>query len=216
MADPHNNRTYEYMSMDPMSLYGPMMLANNLPAMASGYAAADYGAPSMVKHVSSEPSTGHTINFTDYDDDSSNYYVGKRALTHGASASGRIYSKKYPPALQQALQGMYPGLVYGIRSRSDSTVERIAVDSLRLPEEQESLISESQGSLAARARVKRQTYESSYEKEPPCYGFPLEVNIKSRIKLDQVFPIHGKSQFKKCIKLGQPILPPVQDEHRPY
>lgn len=50
-------------------------------------------------------------------------------------------------------------------------------------------------------RQKRQVYESSYEHEPPCFGFPLEINVRSRIKLDQMFPIQGKSQFKKCVKL---------------
>lgn len=53
--------------------------------------------------------------------------------------------------------------------------------------------------LKSHARVKRQiSYSSNYE--GPCEGFPLEVNIKSRLKLDSLFPIHGRSQLKKCLK----------------
>lgn len=193
--------------MDPMSLYGPMMVANHLPAMAAGYGGApEYGMPSMISKQSAydSPSVAgtQTINFTDYDDDSSNYYVGKRALHQGMSASGRVYSKKYSPAYQHALQSIYPTLAYGMQSRIDRSPSSVVQDLKVSPEEQESLINDSEDSSSAHLRVRRQAYESSYENEPPCYGFPLEVNIKSRIKLDQVFPIHGKSQYKKCIKVG--------------
>lgn len=48
----------------------------------------------------------------------------------------------------------------------------------------------------------RTGYESGYSGyEEPCYGFPLEIRIKSRIKPENVFPILGKSKFEKCIKL---------------
>lgn len=49
--------------------------------------------------------------------------------------------------------------------------------------------------------TRRNGYSSSYAYEPPCYGFPLEINIRSRIKPEDVFPIKGNTQFKKCIKL---------------
>ncbi|KAG9509283.1 hypothetical protein GZH46_02207, partial [Fragariocoptes setiger] len=42
--------------------------------------------------------------------------------------------------------------------------------------------------------------------ETPCVGFPLEINIRSRIIPDQLFPIHGNSQMKKCIPLEPPRL----------
>ena len=54
-----------------------------------------------------------------------------------------------------------------------------------------------------RRRVKRQVYyKSGYNGSNKCHGFPLEVNVRSRIKMDQVFPIYGKSQMKKCVKVG--------------
>lgn len=52
----------------------------------------------------------------------------------------------------------------------------------------------------SKLRKKRQvSYTSGYER--PCHGFPLEINVKSRIKMDQVFPIFGRSQIKKCVDL---------------
>jgi len=52
-------------------------------------------------------------------------------------------------------------------------------------------------------RTKRQIYyQSGYNGHERCRGFPLEINVRSRIKPDQMFPIHGNSQIKKCIPVG--------------
>lgn len=155
---------------------------------------AGYGGVDQAKYPDGESKqSGHTINFTDYDDDSSSYYMGKRALSH--SASGQQFARKLP---SQTPNSLYAALAYGLRSRHDGGLSQ--ADNMS-PDEQESLLSADE-SPANNHRVKRQVYESSYENEPPCYGFPLEVNVRSRIKFDQVFPIRGNSQFKKCIKVG--------------
>lgn len=50
-------------------------------------------------------------------------------------------------------------------------------------------------------RVRRQVYYSSgYNGQKDCQGFPLEINVRSRIKMDRLFPIHGNSQVKKCVR----------------
>lgn len=62
-------------------------------------------------------------------------------------------------------------------------------------------------------RMKRQVYyESGYDGNTNCEGFPLEINVRSRIKLDRIFPIHGKSQIKKCVKIKKTLLPPMHED----
>lgn len=60
-------------------------------------------------------------------------------------------------------------------------------------------------------RRKRQiSYSSNYGQ--PCHGLPVQVNIKSRIKLNErIFPIFGRSQINKCVNLNKPLLPPLGD-----
>lgn len=128
------------------------------------------------------------INFTDYDDEAGNYYLknGQKQQQQPRSASSN--------------KVRYVNYSKGVHKRSD-TQNGATISSAMQTSEQESLFDD--GDLTRHhTRVKRQVYHSSsYENEPPCYGFPLEVNIKSRIKMDQLFPIHGNSQFKKCIKI---------------
>lgn len=58
-------------------------------------------------------------------------------------------------------------------------------------------------SNAEHIRTKRQVYyQSGYNGKERCHGFPLEINVRSRVKMDRLFPIHGNSQIKKCIPVG--------------
>lgn len=187
--------------MDPMSMYGSMMGAGAMPAhhqhpqmpsSATMPYSADYGSPSSGYSKSPE---ANSINFTDYDDDFGNYYM--RAAGSNKRSKMIAAHPSYVDGQQQQLQQAH------FKKRSDSDSKN--GDWILPTKEQEELDSGSSvDEMASNKRSKRQApyYESSYEKEPPCFGFPLEVNVKSRIKLDQVFPIHGNSQLKKCVKLG--------------
>jgi len=119
-------------------------------------------------------SSSSANSFNDFDDDLGSYYLRK-------SASG---GQKWSRASGEQVR------------RSSASPE--PANWIRPAEDKETLDSDD----SPNRRVKRQAYESSYENEAPCYGFPLEINVRSRIKFDQVFPIKGKSQFKKCIKVG--------------
>lgn len=131
------------------------------------------------------------IDFTDYDDDFGNYYL-RKASNHMGNSYGSGSNNNNNNSNNKRLSK---------RARSDAENSKaskaLAWLMSAVPEAVDGADDQSH------KRVKRQVnYESSYEKEPPCYGFPLEVNIKSRIKMDQVFPIYGNSQYKKCIKVG--------------
>lgn len=125
-----------------------------------------------------------TINFTDYDDESGGYYVKNGRQQQLASSKRR-----------------YLGLGDSSMFKRLDSKTQASVTSETPTEEEESFLHDKDDSNRRHSRVKRQIYhKSTYE--GPCYGFPLEVNIKSRIKMDQLFPIHGNSQYKKCIKVG--------------
>lgn len=153
-------------------------------------AASSFYKPSQPKHATYEAdSSGSalgTINFTDYDDESGNYYI-KNGRQQQLASSKRRYL--YPAASDLSMF-----------KRFDSKT-LTSLPSATPTEEEESFLNDKDDSNRRHSRVKRQIYhKSTYE--GPCYGFPLEVNIKSRIKMDQLFPIHGNSQYKKCIKVG--------------
>lgn len=138
-----------------------------------------YSGSKQSSQDSSSGSSLNPINFTDYDDEFGNYYLGKAGSHMVNSYSNRKLSKRnqLESGSSKAVAWLMSAVPEAVDGADDQTNKR----------------------------VKRQAggyYESSYEKEPPCYGFPLEVNIKSRIKMDQVFPIFGNSQYKKCIKVG--------------
>lgn len=117
-----------------------------------------------------------TIKFTDFDDDSGGYYL---AQMPAQSSSNRL--AKYI-MLQRADLG---------------NTELEQVPSLQRTDDDEAV---DEDSKPRGRRVKRQvSYTSDYDR--PCYGFPLEINVKSRIKMDNVFPIFGKSQVRKCVDL---------------
>lgn len=135
----------------------------------------------------SQDSSGTSLNpvdFTDYDDEFGNYYLRKASNHMGNSYSNNNGNKRLSKRAQ-------------LEAESSKASKALAWLMSAVPEAVDGADDQSH------KRVKRQVnYESSYEKEPPCYGFPLEVNIKSRIKMDQIFPIYGNSQYKKCIKVG--------------
>lgn len=161
------------------SVYDSMMYAGTIGPYDSSKAHV-----SSTKHQLSQDSSGtsvNPINFTDYDDEFGNYYLRKTSNQLGNPYNRKLTRRNQLPS----------------SSDDSKTSKAIAWLVSIAPEAVDS------GDDQSRKRVKRQAhYESSYEKEPPCYGFPLEVHIKSRIKMDQIFPIFGKSQFKKCIKVG--------------
>lgn len=191
--------------MDPgMGLYG---------SAAAMSAKGHYSAAEM-KHSlvgsggdsSGESSVGmNNANFNDFDDDSSNYYTRKASLSSAAASMGG----------KRKMAFAAPAFPYGFdefSSRSDDGLDpkhtvgsrhEMHDDSVSTIDEKESIDETQRNEITGHLRVKRQIYMSSHEEqEGPCYGFPLEVNVKSRIKLDRIFPIHGKSQYKKCIKVG--------------
>lgn len=217
--------------MDPMSMYGSMMMNGHQahsgypmpgqypmgPAASSHSPYDHYNSHQQQHHYiklpasisqpdSSFPGYSNSMNFTDYDDEFGNYYM--RAA--GSSSVGKAFPLSQTPS-------------HNFR-RSQQQLDQRSAGAFILPtEEQEELTNNNgHGLVQLNKRSKRQAnyYESSYgdddDHKKPCYGFPLEVNVKSRIKMDQVFPIFGKSQFKKCIKLNRPLLPPVEDNHGPY
>lgn len=167
--------------LDSMGAYGPA--AAMMGAGKGGYASAE----SHMKLASSD-SAMDGANFNDFDDDSTNYYA-RKASSSSSSSSSASKRRAQAAAAAAAAQAYAAYGADEFARRSD--------DTQNVPAKSET----NKGSESHMARVKRQVYSSSYE-EGPCYGFPLEVNVKSRIKLDQIFPIHGKSQFKKCIKVG--------------
>lgn len=186
--------------MDPSSFYGSMLLAGG-NRDSSGYPDKTFknnnhdhnnnnnvyeqNQPKQATYsADSSGSAMGTINFTDYDDESGNYYLKNGRQQKSASN----------------LEKKYINHENSIFKRIDSeTPSRLP--SAMPTEEEESLFEDDDYTHRGHSRVKRQIYhQSTYE--GPCYGFPLEVNIKSRIKMDQLFPIHGNSQYKKCIKVG--------------
>lgn len=170
--------------MNPVdTMYDSMMYAGNVGAYDSGYGGS-------LKQSSHDPSSYSSsslkpINFTDYDDDYGNYYLRK-----SGPPVGNAYKRNF-------LKGNQMHRLDGGSAENSKASKAVAWLMSVEPEAVDGADDQSH------KRVKRQVnYESSYEKEPPCYGFPLEINVKSRIKMDQIFPIYGNSQFKKCVKVG--------------
>lgn len=208
--------------MDPYSIYGSMLMGGSHsqanPSAQQAYIEHQpiYGDTSMHKYAadshsaygsggggdssaSGSSSSTHAaanypsqINFTDYDDEFGSYYVGKRR------AEGGPLDRSASVTMQRA--------DIDNRVRDNQAAAKAWIMST---DEQESLdpASDVQGSRSAHpqaihTRNKRQVYyKSGYDGNKPCHGFPLEINVRSRIKLDQVFPIYGNSQMKKCVKL---------------
>lgn len=176
--------------LDPSSLYESMMLYGH------GGAFTGFDHYGDTKHAISEASSmgsfSQPTNFNDFDDESGNYYLRK-------SLTQRSEGNKWPAAgHNQQQQQTQP------QSESQSTQNnsnrRSSSHSLVATKEQEALLDDVDDELPLK-RVKRQiSYSSGYEKGKPCHGFPLEINVRSRIKMDQLFPIHGNSQMKKCVK----------------
>ena len=174
--------------MDPVSMYSSMMLANGAPGSYDSYSAGVMHSSKLASHGSSSSSDSSA---------SSSSSSSSSSPSSPSSSSSAIDFTDYDDDfgnyyMRKAASGMMQmGSIY----RADKREELMSKD------ERESLHDDSDSGVPNK-RVKRQAYESSYQNEPPCYGFPLEINVKSRIKLGQIFPIHGKSQFKKCIKVG--------------
>lgn len=180
------------MTADPMSYYGSaaMMMGNaHINNQASmKYSNSAYSHPAAASFSasassSSSPASDSAINFTDYDDEFGNYYLRKSHRNNNNNNHNRANSNQRHHRIGSVRRA-------DSESRDELLVNR---------DERETVDHEDSNN---HLRLKRQVYQSSYENEPICYGFPLEVNIKSRIKMDQIFPIFGNSQFKKCIKVG--------------
>lgn len=204
--------------MDPMGMYGPMMAASGRKAYG-GYAG---GYGSMMKHSmsggASDPAVESALNsadFNDFDDDSSNYYTRKSSsipkrkhMSLGAAFGGAYGGSGAFSSRSDGRAHQIGPLSSDSRPKSDQTKSSSSSASagsqVSILDEKESIDETDRNERSSQLRVKRQiNYQSGYEgHEEPCYGFPLEVNVKSRIKLDGIFPIHGKSQHKKCIKVG--------------
>lgn len=214
--------------MDPMSMYGPMMMAGADPhqhmATKSNHAQVyQYPGNDIYKQYqgyhSANPSSTDGSSFTDYDDDFGNYY-----MRSAASKMRKVYSPlpgtdtlnpqpsyvRHPPSAHQhhnkhSLMNSFPFKRIDNELKNDNNNN---ADWIMPTEEQEAIDDESDKDQIIHKRVKRQAvleprnyhYQSGYPREPPCYGFPLEVNVRSRIKMDRLFPIYGNSQHKKCIK----------------
>lgn len=189
--------------MDPSSLYGSMLLSS-ANHDSSGYLdktnsnSNNYNNNNNVykqnqpkQATYSGDSSGSalgTINFTDYDDESGNYYM----------KNGRQQNQQQQSSSND--QKRYINHSNTIFKRTDLQTPS-SLPSAMPTEEEESLFNDDDNNDKGHLRVKRQVYhQSTYE--GPCYGFPLEINIKSRVKMDRLFPIHGNSQYKKCIKVG--------------
>lgn len=176
---------------DPMSVYSGMMMANQYPSQYGGskyYSGRETSKETTTNDNQDDKEQSNSavsyVNFNDFDDESGGTY----AVSSGKTASPKKYYDQYQDRVMR------------LRSRRSDASEKGARVWILPVEEQESL--DNDGGQRHR-RVKRQVhYQSGYEREPPCYGFPLEVNIRSRIKMDQLFPIQGNSQYKKCIKVG--------------
>jgi hypothetical protein len=185
---------------------------------ASGYGAS-YGSPYGSNYKSSVNTDGDSTSSVasashsgvDYDDDSGNYYVGKRngrrnklwpadyAYNFGLHRNDQNNNYRDNDDNDSGLSESDLPLQQDDLAVSSSNIEEEEVDMASVPNDDESYDHENDSSL--HSRVKRQVYyESGYDGHTNCEGFPLEINVRSRIKLDRIFPIHGKSQIKKCIK----------------
>lgn len=235
--------TYEYMSMDPMnSMYGAqMMYANPYAGGPSSYKSSvntDSDSTSSVASASHGLGGSHYggINFNDYDDESGNYYMKKSAARRRKLMPGEYASSidlhRIDMDRQHALargenpeygniDSAYSGLDATNSQNYDTGNEDAAIGTAQ-PGDDESYDDEDEhaawiqnrDSTHHGHRAKRQVYyESGYDGQANCEGFPLEINVRSRIKLDQIFPIFGKSQMRKCVKIRKNLLPPPQEHY---
>lgn len=153
----------------------------------------DYGNPTSVSSLSlGYDEDRKKQKFNDFDDESSNYYLS-------AAASENNYNLDYKPIQRAEHQVLDQEGELSDDLDEDDTIAPIKNTSLE--HEDRSLVH-----LIRRKRQAPMQYQSGYYSqtsayEEPCHGFPLEINIRSRIKPEDVFPIRGKSQLKKCIKL---------------
>lgn len=209
-----HRRTYEYM-VDPMGIYNSMMMGNaaagsagtnyqsSMPPVSYGLNGYEQSLKSNALGSGSNPqgityslsnglesaADSNESPFNDYDDEFGNYYLRNKPSTTSATkkthkvssfASGSELRRRKSPSLR--------------RSSADIMDE----SSTRQVEDKEQVDHEQGKALR---RVRRQVYYSSgYNGQPNCHGFPLEINVKSRVKMDQMFPIYGNSQMKKCIR----------------
>lgn len=219
--------TYEYMSMDPMnSIYGASMMYNPYQQVPSSYKSAmSTDAEGGTSSVATASHGG-----VDYDDDASSYYVRKaaarrRKLMPGDYASASDVHRhddrdghqmeaessnhdqvREAFANHEAQHQLHQQQQYQTGANGhDGDMLQSAASSIN---EDENYDHEDDAEPWLHThdprrlrRSKRQVYyESGYDGEANCEGFPLEVNIRSRVKLDRLFPIYGKSQIKKCVK----------------
>lgn len=169
--------------MDPMSMYSQMMYSQAMPTY-------DNLKSSKNSYTDATMSASKGNNFNDYDDESGNYYIGKSSTKQRQLLTASDLTDEF-----NHLQKRTDKLLLG-GSSADET--------MLIPDDgDEEQVDHEEQPQFARRRAKRQVYyQSGYDGEQQCYGFPLEINVRSRIKMDQIFPIHGRSQFKKCIKVG--------------
>lgn len=139
--------------------------------------------PKDVKTESSVVRGKLTIDFTDFDDDSGSYYLTKLPMPNGKTKLANYLMLHRADFKRSSSTHPY------------DTDDDVELASMSRADDDESV---DQDEKLNKRRVKRQiSYTSNYRK--PCFGFPLEINIRSRIKPEDVFPIYGRSQIKKCI-----------------
>lgn len=200
--------------MDPMSsMYSsPLMYANQYSNGAGSYktAASNDAADSTSSSSSSQSAASPgSHSGVDYDDDAGNYYMKKAAAARRNKLSANEYAYDFnlhrndqnshhddgdnDKQSENDTRGQQHDLAVSSSNTEEEDIEA------PMPNDDESYDHEDDD--APHNRVKRQVYyESGYDGNANCEGFPLEINVRSRIKLDRIFPIHGKSQMKKCIK----------------
>lgn len=207
--------------VDPRGIYNSMMLGGGPNIMAGAVAAAnqyqsasppasyssngyekanalasDLNDQSVVQGLSNGLETASDSSespFNDYDDEFGNYYLrSKPAINSLTKKSHKLSSFASGSELSRR------GLPSNMRRSSDDNLHGSVETGSRQADDTEQIDHHQTKVLR---RVRRQVYYSSgYNGQPNCHGFPLEINVRSRVKMDQMFPIHGNSQMKKCIR----------------
>lgn len=171
--------------------------------------AGEYGYAMINGLDSYDEDSPHDVpNFRDYDDELAGYsYAKQRSKSAAAapkstrgssSATDKVHSKpssSYSTGPAKDLRRRKSAVAKGLRRAADDYYDN--ADNRQSDDKEQ--VDHEQGK--ALRRVRRQVYYSSgYNGQQNCQGFPLEINVRSRIKMDRLFPIHGNSQVKKCVR----------------
>lgn len=204
------------------NLTAPSSLATIAGSSSSLASAATNSAGKDKEVGNSRAALAPLINFNDYDDETGAYYLARLpSALRGSRDLAKYYTLLQRADKESSSSDEHDASEHDSLDRSESQtspLEQAAQDLLEelqdLQEQQNHESDQADHDDGLKVRTKRQvSYSSNYEQ--PCEGFPLEVNINSRVKLNErIFPIFGKSQIKKCVKKLQ-LFPPVQDHPYP-